>query len=296
MKLAVVILNWNAAEHTSGCIGSVKAWSSRASLPRPTIWVVDNGSQGPGLERMKQEHPDVRFLSSRVNRGFAGGNNLGIAAAMDFGSDAIVLMNNDASVDGQSVVSMLTTLASDPRIGVTGPTLWHEDRLVSMGGRDIARHSATHLRPRQPPDGLLDVDYVSGTVALVSRAVFEKVGLLDEDYFFGGEMADLCLRARRNGFRCVTDPQARAHHDLGRSSKIRETLHAYYIFRNRFLYIRKHYPRQKAWLFALWTARGAYSVMGAVAGGNLRRAQTVALGVVDGLTARFGGQNERVLG
>ena len=296
MNLSVVILNWNAAEDTNACIRSVKAWSIETSLRQPNIWVVDNASQEPGLEEMKQGHPEVRFLSSHVNRGFAGGNNLGIVAAMEFGSDAIVLVNNDATVKGPSISSMLKTLASDPLIGVTGPTLWHGERLVSVGGRDIARHSATHLRPKRPPDHLLDVDYVSGTVALVSRAVFEKVGLLDEDYFFSGEMADLCLRARQQGFRCVIDPQARAQHDLGRSSNIRETLHGYYIFRNRFLYIRKHYPRQKTWLYALWTARGTYSVMKAIARGNLRRAKIVALGVVDGLTARFGGQNERVLG
>jgi GT2 family glycosyltransferase len=190
---------------------------------------------------------------------------------------------------------MLATLESDPRIGIVGPTLWQGDRLISAGGRDIALYAATHLQPSQRPEGLLDVDYVSGTVALVGRRVFETVGMLDEDYFFGGELADLCLRARQRGFRCVTDARATASHDLDRSSKIRESLHVYYVFRNRYLYIRKHYPRQRRRLQIVWTIRGLGSILIALAKGNRRRARSIGLGLVDGLKGRFGGQNDRVL-
>jgi len=76
---------------------------------------------------------------------------------------------------------------------------------------------------------------------------------------------------------------------------MRETLHVYYIFRNRFLYARKHHPQHKAWHYAVWTLRGAGAAMGAVAHGNLRRARTISLSVLDGLSGRFGGQNDRVL-
>ncbi len=295
MKLSVVILNWNAAEDTEHCIRLVEAWGSKALVPRPIIWVVDNGSRKPGVERLKLDHPEVRFLVSDVNLGFAGGSNLGIEAALELGSDAILLLNNDASVDEESVASMLSTLTSDPQIGVVGATLWQGARLLTAGGRDIARHAATHVLPKNLPSGLLDVDYVPGTVALIDRRVFQEVGLLDDDYFFGGEMADLCLRARRQGFRCVTETRARASHDLDRSFQIRATLHIYYVFRNRFLYIRKHYPRQRAWLYTLWILRGAYAAVVALAKGNWRRARAVGLGLVDGLIGRFGGQNDRVL-
>ena len=93
----------------------------------------------------------------------------------------------------------------------------------------------------------------------------------------------------------MTDPRARAWHDLGRSARERQTLHLYYILRNRFLFVRKHYPRQRAWLYARWTARAALSGLVALGGGNWTRARAVALGVVDGLRGRVGGQNERVL-
>jgi GT2 family glycosyltransferase len=194
------------------------------------------------------------------------------------------------------MVALLETLRSDPNIGVVGPSLWHGDRLLSIGGRDIAHHGATHIKTKCLPERRLEVDYVSGTVALVANQVFERVGLFDEDYFFSGEMADLCLRARQHGFRCVTEPKARANHDVQRSSKAREILHVYYIFRNRFLYIHKHYPRNRFRLNAFWIVRGAYAALKALSRGRRRKARAICLGVIDGCSGRFGGQNDRVLG
>jgi GT2 family glycosyltransferase len=295
VNLSVVILNWNAAEDTAYCIRSVLAWEIPAPKCATTIWVVDNASHPPGIGALKSEFTDVRFLMSPVNRGFAGGCNLGIEAALDAGSDVVLLLNNDATVNGSSVSSMLETLQSDPSIGIVGPSLWDGDDLLSVGGRDIARFGATHVKPARPPERLLEVDYVSGTVALIASEAVDEVGLLDEDYFFAGEMADFCLRAKRRGYLSVTDPRAKANHDLARSSEFRDTLHNYYIYRNRFLYVKKHYPERRLRLYALWTLRGAYAVLKALASANLPRAKAIRLGVCDGWSGHFGGRNDRVL-
>ena len=295
-RLGVVVLNWNASEDTLACLRSIQAWDA-SRLVRPlAVWVVDNASRPPGIAPVRAAFPEAHALESPTNRGFAGGCNLGIRAALDGGSDAVLLLNNDAAVDAASVASMLATLESDPAIGVVGPTLWHRGRCVSAGGRNIARYGTTHLQRREPPTTLLDVDYVPGTVALVGRPVFERVGLLDEDFFFAGEMADLCHRARARGFRSVTDPRARAEHDLARSAETRRTLHIYYIVRNRFLFARKHCPERRGPLYARWTARAGLTALAAVCRGDARRARAVALGVLDGLRGRVGGQNDRVLG
>lgn len=294
MKLSVIVINWNEARDTERTIVTVGSWRSHVS--DLTLWIVDNASSEPGIDAMMRAYPETRFIQSAVNLGFGGANNVAIAAALDHGSDAVLMLNNDASMDGPNVKAMVAALESDPRIGVVGPILWHKEHLISVGGRDIARHGATHMRSPWPAQGLLDVDYVSGTAALVHRRTFESVGLLDEDYFFAGEMADLCFRARRAGLRCVTSCDAKAFHDLDRSSSLRETLHAYYIFRNRFLYITKHCGRCKARLFLAWMVRCSYAAAKALAQGKRRRARAIALGLVDGLKGRFGGRNERVLG
>ncbi len=296
VKLSVVILNWNAADDTVACLRSVEAWDAKGIVDRPTIWVVDNASRPPGIEPIRREFPDVRILESPTNRGFGGGNNLGIEAALRHGADAVLLLNNDAFVDAESVAAIVATLSADAAIGVVGPTVWHRGECVSAGGRDIARYSVTHLRPRVLPTSRVDVDYVPGTVALLRRQVFERAGLFDEEYFFGGEMADLCHRARLHGLRSVIDPRGRARHDLDRSLGLRETLHAYYVVRNRFLYVRKHHARRATWLYGRWILRGAVAILAALCRGKSTRAWAISLGVLDGMRGRFGGRNERVLG
>lgn len=296
MKVAVIIVNWNAAADTRRCVASVEAWRLSEGVPAPRIWVVDNGSIDPGLEALRREHPGARVLVSSVNRGFAGGSNMGVVAALAEGYDAILLLNNDATLHADSLASMVATLTSSPMNGVVGPALWDGDRLLSVGGRDIARHAVTHNQPCILPASPVEVDHVSGTAVLIHRRVFDQVGLLDEDFFFGGELADLCRRARQRGLRSIADPCARAQHDLRRSSVIRERLHIYYVVRNRFLYIRKHRARRRRQLYLLWSLRGMQALALAVLRGQRHRARAIALGLVDGLSGRFGGQNERVLG
>src|SRR3989344_1614119 len=52
------------------------------------------------------------------------------------------------------------------------------------------------------------VDYVSGACMLIKRSVLDKVGLLDEPYFFGFEDVEFCLQARKNGFDVFNVPTA----------------------------------------------------------------------------------------
>ena len=82
---------------------------------------------------------------------------------------------------------------------------------------------------------------------------------------------------------------------LERSAQHRQTLHIYYVVRNRFLFVRKHYPRRRGWLYARWALRAAVTALAALCRGNGRRARAVTLGVLDGVRGRFGGQNERIL-
>lgn len=291
MKLAVIVINWNAAEDTIRCVRSVLGWSSL----QPAVWVVDNASTNRDAGLIVQHCPQARVLCNPVNRGFAGGNNPAIAGALEEGSEALLLLNNDAAIEEKDVALLIEALGSDPKIGLVGPTMWDGGRLISIGGRDISRHVVTHIRPAEPPTGLLDVDYVSGTVALVRAEVFREVGLLDEEFFFSGEMADLGRRAVDRGYRCVVEGRARATHELARSAQARNRLHAYYIIRNRFLFIRKHCPSQRFYLYPFWAGYSLCLCAVDLLKGNGQQARAAALALLDGLTGRFGGQNERVL-
>lgn len=293
MELTVIILNWNAAADTIRCVRYVTAWQRL----RPTVVVVDNGSRDDSVQVIARECPSVRLICNATNQGFAGGNNRGIAEALATGDAPILLLNNDAFIEQQDVVRLLDTLRGDRRIGFIGPLLFDaaaQDRLLAAGGRSPVCHHHSHILALTPGEPVRLVEYVPGTVLLARPEVFRTIGLLDEDYFFTMEVADLCLRAGRHGYTSAIDTRARAWHALGRSSALRQTLHTYYIIRNRFLFIRKFYPRSRVLFYAFWTL---YSLALAVKV-RLRQpatARAIWLGLRDGLRGRFGGQNERVL-
>jgi hypothetical protein len=213
------------------------------------------------------------------------------------GDAPILLLNNDAWIGESDAIRLLETLRTDQRIGLIGPLLFdaaRRDRLLAAGSQDPARHHHSHHRELPTGGPVHIVECVPGTVIVGRAAVFRTVGLLDEDYFFGSEVADLCLRARQHGYLSAIDTRARAFHDLSRSSELRDTLHAYYIVRNRFLLIRKFHRRWKALFYGFWTLYGLALSLKVQWDGRLATARAVRLGSADGLRGRFGGQNERV--
>ncbi len=301
MELAIIILNWNAAADTVRCVRSIASWKRL----QPTILVVDNGSTDDSPAVISRECPEVHLISNSTNLGFAGGNNRGIVEALSLpvgmGDAPILLLNNDAWVEENDVIRLLETLQANEQIGLIGPLLFdaeQTDRLLAAGSKDPARHHHSHIGenyelPTSRPVQI--VECVPGTVIVGRAEVFRKVGLLDEDYFYGSEVADLCLRAGQHGYLSAIDTRARAFHDLGRSSKFRDTLYTYYIIRNRFLLIRKFHQRWKILFYGFWTLYSLALTMKMQLNGKLSTARAVRLGLLDGLRGRFGGQNERVL-
>lgn len=294
MQLGVLVLNWNQADDTLACVRRICDWQ----MDNVHLWVVDNGSHEADARRLADALPAaVTLLRSAANLGFAGGNNIALRQALNANCWAVMLLNNDAYVDADAARQLCLALERHPKIGILGPVLVdadRPDRILSTGGRDIARHRVSHyLTPIQPGELRL-VDYVPGTCVLIRAALLREVGLLDEAYFFGGELADLCLRAKQRGWLSAVTGSATVAHALHRSAAARQQLHAYYVIRNRFRYIRKFYPHAKLGLFALWTLVSLYEIGTAISRRQQARARAIALGCLDGWRGRFGGQNARV--
>ena len=292
--LAIVILNWNAADDTLRRVREIVRWQHL----HPTLWIVDNASTDDSVERIRKHFPDLHLICNEANLGFAGGNNRGIRAALAEGDHPVMLLNNDASVAESDVLRLLATLRGDARIGFVGPLLLdgRGERVLAAGGRNPILHHLSHLEAPPCEDAVCTVEYVPGTVLLARAEVFRTVGLLDERYFFSMEVADLCMRASRVGYRSVIDRRARAYHALeARPSALRQTLYVYYIIRNRYLFVRNFYPRGRLLLIPAWTAYGLALWLKLRMRGQRAAARAVWMGLVDGLRGRFGGQNRRLL-
>ncbi len=84
-------------------------------------------------------------------------------------------------------------------------------------------------------------DAVAGCAMMVRRDVFETCGLFSEDYSFGFEDIDFCLRARQQGLATVCCGSAFVLHEGQRSIGRRSTSRAYFATRNHLL-LASRYP------------------------------------------------------
>lgn len=296
MQIAVVLLNWNAAADTLDTLTRLVAWRTL----RPHIYVVDNASTGDDAlqidGRLGQLQRPARLIESGENRGFGGGTNLGIQAALADGAEAILLLNNDAQIGEEALLQLVETLTLDAQIGVIGPLLFDSERgaLQAAGGLNPALHHHTR-RLTYPPAPLFDVDYVIGAVALMRAELFAQIGLLDERYFFSLEVADFCMGVRRAGYQCVVDSRARATHDLVRSSPLRSTLYIYYTVRNRLLFIRKNYRWARAPLWSFWSIYSLVLIFKLLLAKQPASARAAWFGLMHGWQGKYGGRNELFL-
>ena len=137
----------------------------------------------------------VALRSTGGNLGFSGGCNVGIRDALTAGADAVLLVNSDVIVPPDCVGLLMDALRRQKRPGIVGPVVrsrvW-PDRVLSAG---IDYDTATgRMRIGSKSRGRPEVDSVSGCAMLVHRSVFDRIGLLPEEYFFSFEDIAFCQR------------------------------------------------------------------------------------------------------
>ncbi len=97
MKIAVIIVHFADQELTFATLDSLRKTILPSKL-RSQVYVVDNTSSEDFEEDLIKKYPEVKLVASLENRGFAGGNNLGLKEALADKNDIFVLLNNDTLV------------------------------------------------------------------------------------------------------------------------------------------------------------------------------------------------------
>ena len=205
MRVVAVVVNWNGGEDNLACIASL--FAQGAGVER--VLFVDNASSDASPQLVAQRFPAVEVIRNSANLGYGGGNNVGIARALELGAEAVLIVNNDVTLSPGSVAVLARELEREGKVGIVGPRVLFagQPSLVwAAGGTLTWRQNLTTLRGHLAADGDpwrsdVDVDYVIGCAMLVRRAVFERVGVFDPDYFAYTEDVDFGMRASRAGWR-----------------------------------------------------------------------------------------------
>ena len=217
-KVAIVILNWNSYEDTKECLDSLED----VTYPNYEIIIVDNGSTDGSVARLEMAFPQHKFIRSEENLGFAGGNNIGIKYALAQGVNYVLLLNNDTIVSPGFLTEMVKTAEEDQTIGLVGGKIYrygtHE--IHHAGGKLVLwRGTGYSFRgDRAGHNGVRNVSFIIGCLMLIKSKAIEDIGLLDEQYFFGGEDVEYCWRARKAGWQIRVSLDAEIWHKVSASA------------------------------------------------------------------------------
>lgn len=227
-SLSIVIVNWNSRDYLKTCLASLFVQTEMDI----EVVVIDSGSFD-GCELMLREHyPQVRFIQSMENLGFAKANN---RAFRESTGDCVLFLNPDTEVVGPAVDSLFFRLNSSPAYGAVGAKLLNSDGSVQSSSIQATPTILNKLLdwdvlkttwPRSSLWGMAPlydgetgaVEAISGACLMVKRRVFEEVGGFSEDYFMYAEDVDLAYKIRTAGYQNVYVPEATVTHHGGSSS------------------------------------------------------------------------------
>jgi len=258
--LAVVIVNWNTADLLRGCLASVY----ESKWPGFEVCVVDNASDDGSAEMVAATFPQARIIRNSRNAGFSAASNAGMRC-FGFGSRGaipkyVLLCNPDTVVPPAAFSGITGFLDTRPDAGAVGPRLVLPDGTLDLACRrsfptpasSFYRFSGlSKIFPKSrrfgrynltfhDPDALVEVDCVNGAFMMVRGCVIEKVGLLDEDFFFGGEDLDWTFRIKAAGWKVFYYPAVSVTH-IKRAAFRKNPAAAYEFERAMWLFYRKHY-------------------------------------------------------
>lgn len=292
-RTAVVLVNWNGWRDTLECLASLlrlqrapahiivvdnaspdgssdqlERWcrgeldatvqNHSEELPRLALrapadlsWACIDG----GLP-MPPEAPRVLIVRSASNRGFAGGNNLGIALARQSNVDWVWLLNTDTVVAPDALEALLERARARPDAGMVGSSLiyyWNPSKVQALGGASfdpvtgasacLGNGCDTAAIPSDPAMIEAQTAYVVGASMLVTSAFLDAIGPMCEDYFLYFEEIDWAVRARGR-FGMAYAPRSRVFHKVGGSSvKQASRLALRYLYRNRLVFIARFFPQ-----------------------------------------------------
>ncbi|MCU1325106.1 MAG: glycosyl transferase family 2 [Bryobacterales bacterium] len=228
-----MIVTWRCLADVRKCLASIYRHTGDVDFE---VLVVDNASGDDSEAQIASDFPQVRFIQSGANVGFARANNIGFAHSK---GDLILFLNPDTELESNVLSEVLRYMNRHELVGAAGVRLLNSDGSLQdscvQAYPTIVNQvlDSAFLRKTFPrsflwgnriltdPNGNRDVEAVSGAFFITRREVCAKVGGFTESYFMYGEDLDLSYKVRATGFALHCIHECAVIHHGGRSSSSR---------------------------------------------------------------------------
>ena len=230
MKLSIVTVNYRCWDHLRTALDGLLPAAQFNNGDWQFI-IVDNASGGDELEQFRERYGKVQFLENAGNLGFASANNLGARHAK---GEYLLFMNPDVVAEPTQVETLIQEKEAHPEIALLTATQF-DGRGRLQKSFDQFPDLLTYFRtvrslmrkllpgrnpdPRQQRKEFVRCDWISGSLLMLSRKDFERLGGWSEDYWMYAEDIDICRRAADLGMARALTPSAQFTHLHGGASR-----------------------------------------------------------------------------
>lgn len=254
VKLSVIIVNYNVTQLLRNCLFSIKKYLENVSYE---VIVIDNNSTDSSWKNLISEFPEFHFIASETNDGFAKANNKAIESAK---GEYLLILNPDTEIEGLYMNEVLDFADSKPKFGCLGvrmhdangvflpeskrsvPDMFNSfEKLFTKFKKNTSK---SYYRNDIGEFEIAEVEVITGAFFLIKKAVYNKIGGLDEKYFMYGEDIDICYTLLNHGYHNYYYGKASILHHKGEST-IKDNVYLERFYGAMQIFIDKYYKESK---------------------------------------------------
>jgi len=253
---SIITVNYNQPGVTLDLLNSIK---QNCPLDEIEVILIDNASEVDNETRFKTLYPELKYIRSDVNLGFAGGNNLGLKHAS---GEYILMINNDTELIPGFIEQLIAEMSAHPEIGILSPLiLYHDDPdIVQYAGYTpinlITGRNKTiglgDLNKDQYANTSHQTSFCHGAAMICRKTDIDNIGMMPEQYFLYYEELDWCEMFIRAGKKIWFTGKTHILHKESMSVGKESPVKTYFNTRNRMLFMRRNTSWINVMLFSTY--------------------------------------------
>jgi GT2 family glycosyltransferase len=254
--LSIIIVCYKGEKRLAKCLEALNSFTGKNFSTE--VIVVDNKSYDEAIFKIEERFPKFRFIYNEINGGFSNGCNLGSKSAA---GKFLLFLNPDTVASETEVEKLLNIAKQNPAYSILSCRQINENgkECIASGsfphffnltgfqralfGRSNTQDSRHKAYYKNKESEVSFPDWISGSVVLMRKELFQKINGFDEDFWMYFEDVDLCMRVRNISGEIAFCRNITIEHNHGGSSRINlktTSLTKTEVHISRHIYISKH--------------------------------------------------------
>lgn len=249
-KVGVILVNYKT--YVNKYLAECRDTLRNQDYPKELInvYVVDNAASDESIAFTKDLYPEA-IVIPRPDGNYAAANNTGIKQAITDGCEYFVIANMDVHYHVSWLSELVKAIESDSKVGIAQsrillypqtPEEWQKPKINTLG--NIMHYlgfgfTSNYKEEDRVIEGYPEITgYASGCSFITTKAVIEKMGMYDEEYYMYHDDVEMSWRAKLAGYKIILAPKSIIYHKYEFS---RSVMMVQYMERNRYLVIFHYY-------------------------------------------------------